>query len=164
MKEFELFIQGEGIAKIILVRVSSASTVRALVEAAMAHGLHLSHEGGALAFVENEETELDQNAILESAGITNRSRVHIHSCKKIKVTVHFNAESASEASSPSSTVAKIKRWADDHFKLAPTDATEHVLQICGSATRPDEDVHLGTLATKHCEVCFDLVPKKRVEG
>ena len=51
-----------------------------------------------------------------------------------------------------------------HLLVHP-DAVEHVLQISGSASRPDEDVHLGTLTRAPvCSVSFDLVPKRRVEG
>ncbi|MFY9554815.1 MAG: hypothetical protein WAV47_08895, partial [Blastocatellia bacterium] len=65
----------------------------------------------------------------------------------------------------STSVRKVKRWADEEFKLKGVDATEHALQLCGSSTRPDEDVHIGSLVKfPDCKICFDLVPKKRVEG
>jgi len=163
MQEIEIFVQGEGIAAVVLLRVASSGTVQTIVEAAKAHGLRLGHDGRVLVFKEDGDVEIDCNSAIESAGIGHRSRVHVHSCKKVKTTVNFNADSASHEFPPSTTVAKVKRWADDKFKLAAGDATEHVLQLCGSKSRPDEDVHLGTLA-EGCKVCFDLVPKKRVEG
>ena len=42
---------------------------------------------------------------------------------------------------------------------------EHVLQICNSKERPSSDTPLAALAHGcGCNVCFDLVPEKRVEG
>ena len=49
--------------------------------------------------------------------------------------------------------------------VEPQNATEHLLQVCDSAVRPDEDVHIGTLVTvAACGLRFDLVAKQRVEG
>jgi hypothetical protein len=63
------------------------------------------------------------------------------------------------------TVHRVKQWAVHEFGLSKVDATEHVLQLCGSTTRPDEDTHLGALVQyPECRLCFDLVPKQRVEG
>ena len=79
--------------------------------------------------------------------------------------MNFNGLTKAQAFSPSATIGKIKRWADDEFGLKGVDATEHALQICGTSTRPDLDVHVGSLVKHpHCQICFDLVPKKRVEG
>jgi hypothetical protein len=53
----------------------------------------------------------------------------------------------------------------DGFNLPEIDATEHALQVCGSATRPDADTHIGALVSAQgCALCFDLVAKRRVEG
>jgi hypothetical protein len=49
--------------------------------------------------------------------------------------------------------------------LSPKDAAEHVLQLCNSTERPPSDTPLHQLVQGHaCELCFDLVPEKRVEG
>ncbi len=81
------------------------------------------------------------------------------------MTVNFNGEHKSHPFTPSKTVGKVKKWADDKFGLKGVDATEHALQICATTTRPDEDVHIGSLVRfPDCKLCFDLVPKKRVEG
>ncbi len=64
-------------------------------------------------------------------------------------------------------ISRVKSWAvSEHaFNLSEIDATEHALQICDSTIRPDEELHLGSFATfPVCTICFDLVPKKRVEG
>jgi hypothetical protein len=49
--------------------------------------------------------------------------------------------------------------------MDPGDAAEHVLQLTGTADRPDADTHIGALAScPDCRLAFDLVPLKRVEG
>jgi hypothetical protein len=102
-----------------------------------------------------------------AAGITRRSRVHLHRCRQVAVTVNFNADQKAESFPAATTVARVMKWAVSKrgFNLSDVDATEHLLQICGSTDRPDEDVHIGTLVQAGaCAVCFDLVPKQRVEG
>lgn len=61
----------------------------------------------------------------------------------------------------------VKSWAvgKKGFNLTPVDAAEHILQLTGTADRPDEDVHVGSLVgATGCKVEFDLVAKVRVEG
>ena len=104
---------------------------------------------------------------LEAAGIRHRGRVHVHRCRKIQVAVNFNGVTESNHFSPATTVGKIKKWAVSKqvFNLSEIDASEHILQICGSNERPDEDTHLGSLVKfPDCKICFDLVAKVRVEG
>ena len=166
--EIHLFVQGEGIAEIQLMRISEQSALRELIEklpvlaAVQASG---SKADDFIFLLEDSDRELDSGKTIKQLGINNRDRIHIHRCRKIKVTVNFNGREASDPFPPSKTIAKVKRWADKEFKIDDVDATEHALQICGTATRPDEDAHLGSLAGRpNCGVCFDLVPKKRVEG
>lgn len=157
----ELFFQSEGIPEIQLLRVPSDCTVRELIAQAKTE----SDGDGLFLMLEDGERELQPDAMLQAVGIGHRHRVHCHRCRRIEVTVNFNGQSRSHSFSPAKTIGKIKHWADDQFHLKGVDATEHALQLCGTSTRPDEDLHLGSLVrSPHCEVCFDLVPKKRVEG
>jgi hypothetical protein len=162
----EVFLQGEGIAEVQLVKVSLDLTVRELIEKARTIGTVSECEGAVpILLVEDSDEELKPESKLAEAGIGHRHRVHCHRCRRIEVTVNYNGEHRSHSFSPSTTVRKVKRWADDEFKLKGVDATEHALQICGTNKRPDEDVHIGSLAEfPNCKLCFDLVPKKRVEG
>jgi len=165
--EIELFLQGEGITDIALVRVPRDGTARDIVEAARAHGLSTPDGAEALVLVEDAEEPLAPDAPLEAAGIAHRGRVHVHRCRRVAVTVNFNADQKTESFPPSTTVARVKKWAvgKHGFGLAGIDATEHLLQVCGSTSRPDEDVHIGTLVeVPACGLCFDLVAKQRVEG
>lgn len=168
-RELRLFVQGEGLAEIQVVQIGSDSVVGELIKkvAAKVGGEFEAAEaaGGLVVTFEDEEKEISQKDTLEKAGIRDRSRVHIHRCRKVKVTVNFNSETAVDNFPPSTTVGKVKKWADKKFDIDKIDATEHALQLCGTSTRPDEDTHIGML-TKHpsCSICFDLVPKRRVEG
>ncbi len=167
MAETELFVQGEGMRDIALVRIPEAGTVRDIVEAARAYGLRNEDGETPNVTVENDDAELDLDASLSAAGIADRKRVHVHRCKQVAVTVNFNARQATDDFPPSTTVKRLKKWADSKkgFDLRGADATEHLLQLCGSDGRPDEDTHIGSMVeVSDCSLCFDLVPKSRVEG
>lgn len=164
-KHIEIFLQGEGIPEIQLIKVSPDSTLRDVVKAAQAGGAVGMNPEEVIFFVEDSDRELKIDIRLKEAGIGHRHRLHCHRCRKVEVTVNFNGMSKPQTFPPSKTIAKVKKWADDQFGLKGVDATEHALQICGTNTRPDEDVHIGSLVQHPgCKLCFDLVPKKRVEG
>ena len=93
------------------------------------------------------------------------SRIHVSRCKRIKTTVHFAHQTVEREFAPGIRVRAVKAWAVHELKMDPRDAAEHVLQLCGSTERPSTDTPLIQLVHGHgCEVCFDLVPDKRVEG
>jgi len=165
-ENIELFLQGEGIAEILLVRVPHDCTVRELIEKAKAEAKNLQHDGGEMALLlEDSDEEINPDARLNEASIKHRHRIHCHRCRRIEVTVNFNGQSQARKFSPARTIGRVKHWADDQFGLKGVDATEHALQLCGKDIRPDEDVHIGALVRyPDCKLCFDLVPKKRVEG
>jgi hypothetical protein len=164
----EMFLQMEGITDVMLVRVPQNGAVRDIIEAARAKGVTVP-SGGENVFVllEDSDEVLELDKELKEAGIGNRQRVHCHRCRRIEVTINFNGRTESKAFPPSTAVKRVKRWADakDQFDLKGVDTTDHVLQICGTSVRPDEDIHIGTLVRHpNCKLCFDLVPKVRVEG
>lgn len=170
MNEIEIFVQGEGILEIILLRVPEGGVVRDIFKSAETQGIHFAGDERSLVIlVEDQETELSHDLSLEEAHIGHRSRVHIHRCHRIEVTVNFNAAHKTHAFPPSATVERVKCLVvepePEGFGLHSVDATEHLLQPCHSTTRPDEDTHIGALVTSPvCKLCFDLVPKVRVEG
>jgi|SRR5215212_2268720 len=161
----ELFVQGEEISDITLIRVAHDCTMREVVRKAKETCGITAVEEEIIVLVEDQEKEILLDAKLIEVGIQHRHRVHFHRCRRVAVSVNFNGATKKQPFSPSATIAKIKRWADDEFELKGVDATEHALQICGTNKRPDLDVHVGSLVqSQHCQICFDLVPKKRVEG
>lgn len=168
-KELQIFVQGEGIEKIQLIRIDEKSTLLEIAGKLSPFNTELlaspTAEKDLVFLLEDSEKELSPNTSLKELGIKNRKRIHIHRCRKVDVTVNFNGKDICRKFPVSKTIAKIKRWADRKFKIEKTDAHEHALQICGTDKRPSEDVHIGTLVTHgDCQICFDLVPKQRVEG
>lgn len=164
-EEIELFLQGEGIRDIVLIQVPKGGRVRDILAAARAEGLEVS-EGAAL-WLEDEESAMDLDAEIASTSIRHRSRVNVHRCRKVDVTVTFNGVQKSETFPPAATMKRVKRWAVGRkgFDMSDVDAAEHLLQLSGSSERPDEDIHIGTLVqAQQCSVSFDLLPKVRVEG
>ena len=163
----ELFIQGEGISKIILVKVHPKDTIADIIKVAREYGLSTPDGSEVFVFVENTDTPLVLDEKIDESGLTPRSRVHFHSCQQVEVTVNFKENQLKEFFPPSATVACVKKWAvgKDGVDMSPMDATEHTLQGCRSTDRPDEDMHIGALVKfPDCAICFDLVPKQRVEG
>ena len=163
----ELFIQGEGIPKITLVKVHPKDTIADIIKVAREYGLSTPEGSEVFVFIENTDAPLDLDEKIDEAGLTPRSHVHFHSCRQAEVTVNFKENQLKEFFPPSATVAWVKKWAvgKDGVDMSPVDATEHTLQACRSTSRPDEDVHIGALVKfPNCAICFDLVPKQRVEG
>lgn len=163
----EVFVQGENLSNPILIRAERTAAVLEVVAAALAQGLAAPSDDVTIAvFIEDQEDELGHHLLLEDVGIgTRHSHIHCHRCRRVEVSVTFNGVTKSRSFSPAATVARAKEWADTDFHLTGVDATEHALQICGTALRPDEDTHLGSLVHyPACEIRFGLVAKKRVEG
>lgn len=165
MSEIEIFIQGEGIEGIILVRVPGNGTVRDIVDAIRVQGAQIGTADGYAVMLEDNEEMLELDHRLEVVGIGHRSRVHINRCRHVEVRVNYNGEQKERSFPAAATIRRVKLWSVREFGLKKVDATEHALQVCGSTNRPDEDVHIGSLVQyPSCALCFDLVPKQRVEG
>jgi hypothetical protein len=168
MEDIDIFVQGEGLSRISLIRIKQDATLEDLVAAAIAQGAYHGINGHeCLVSLEEADEPLTPGVTLTSAGIGHRSRVHLHRCRKVDVTVSFNGQQKSRAFSPAATIAWVTKWAvgKQGFDLDEVDAAEHVLQLSGTSIRPDEDAHLGTLVhNPSCVASFDLVPKQRVEG
>lgn len=163
--QIEIFLQGEGIREVTLIRVPADSTVRELIEHAKTQAGIADGEEELVVLLEDQDEPLRLDAKVKDVGISHRHRIHFHRCRQVKVSVNFNQATKERSFPPSTTIKRIKKWADDQFELKGVDATEHALQVCGTNNRPDLDVHVGTLVQHpQCQICFDLVPKKRVEG
>jgi len=164
-EDIELFVQGEGIRDIVLIKAKKGGAVRDILVAAREAGLSVVE--GVVLWIEDEESPIDLDAPIASTQIRHLGRVHLHRCRKVAVNVTFNGVQKAETFPPATTMKRVKRWAvgPKGFNMSDVDAAEHVLQLTGSAERPDEDIHIGTLVTgSQCSVSFDLVPKVRVEG
>lgn len=164
MHTIQLFLQFEGDRRIELIQISRDATVRDLIEAAVRAGLPHDRRAGALAFAHDGGDPLDPDVCLVAAGLGDKHRVHVHRCRKVEVTAHFNEVTKKFHFPPAATVDKVKREFVKAIGMSPVDATEHVLQLCSGTDRPEPDLHIGSLVCGCCSVCFDLVPVKRIEG
>ncbi|MXZ23473.1 MAG: hypothetical protein F4Y80_01180 [Caldilineaceae bacterium SB0665_bin_21] len=165
--QMEFFIQGEGIPNITLVKLDPKDTIADIVQVARKHDLSAPDHSEVCVFVENTDVLLDLDLKIDEAVLASRSRIHIHRCKEVEVTVNYNRDQTKGLFPPSATVDWVKEWAvgKDQYAMSPVDAAEHVLKVCNSGDQPDGEVHIGTLVKfPDGTVCFDLVPKQRIEG
>lgn len=162
MSKTIIFIQAEGKPGITEAGIMIPAAVRDLHEVFKTHDIDVE---GFEVFIDEAEAPVPHEAKAQVEALKHGSRVHVTRCKKIKVTVHYMNRSIERAFAPGNRVRTVKQWAVREFKLNPTDAGEHVLQLCNSATQPPTDTALAELVSGHsCDICFDLVPEKRVEG
>jgi len=113
-------------------------------------------------YLEDADEPLETTTRLDSFGRSN-IKVHASGCKRVEVTVTFGGRSIEHKFAPSTTVAKVQRWASERFELTPEDASDHILQLSGTHDRPSPTVHIGSLA-RDCRVAFDLLPNERIQG
>jgi hypothetical protein len=163
MSKTLIFIQAHGRPGILEAELSEAALLGELHDALAAVGITVAAE--TFIFIDETEDHLHGHRHEPVPGLKHGARVHVTRCRRIKATVHFLDKTAEHAFAPGARVRAVKEWAAHTFKLSPKDAAEHVLQLCNSTERPSSDTPLHQLVHGHgCELCFDLVPEKRVEG
>lgn len=163
MKYIDLFYQGEGVGEVSHIELEPDATFATLkARLAEKHGFPVD----ALVFIEDEDEPCDEIVLVRERATAKGLKIHVHRCRHVEVTVTFNGETVDRRFSPSTTVARIKRWAaEQKFGMTAAEAGEHVLQIAGSHDRPAPGTHIGTLTDgKVCRVAFDLVADQRVNG
>jgi hypothetical protein len=165
MNRIEILLQGEGFTEIEVIRLEAGMVVREVLHAAGAC-CKMPPADELRVFAEDEDEPLELDHPLPGHQPGKPLRLHVHRCHRVTVTVAFNGESETRPFGPARTIEAIRKWAAlVAFKLAPTDAAEHVLQVAGTTNRPDPDTHVGALVScPDCLIHFDLVPLKRVEG
>lgn len=160
----DILLQGEAIPDIEFLTMSEHPSVRDILASA-AKLRRGGEDGDYLAFIEDEDEPLDSQGHLPKGKAGEPLRLHVHRCRKIAVTVTFNAVPKTDRFAPGRTVESVKKVMARAHGLDPRDAAEHVLQLAGSTDRPDADTHIGALVSHGaCALAFDLVPLKRVEG
>ena len=157
-----IFYQGEGLREIQHLEAPSEHTVAMVRELIIAkHGIH----SDSFLFLEDCDDPLEHTEIIEVLIINTEAKLHVHRCLHVEVSVAYAGKSWKHSFSPSTTIARVKREATEHFGLTPNDATEHMLQIAGTHERPTAGSHIGSLTTcPNCKISFDLVPDQRVNG
>jgi hypothetical protein len=163
MKSIDIFYQGENIAGIQHLEVADVGTFGELrFRLISQHGL----PPDVLIFVEGDEQPVEHGVHIAAHGGGRGVTVHVHRCHHVNVAVTFNNTTKEHLFSPASTVGHVKQWMAEHmFDMTPDDASEHLLQLAGTTTRPSPNTHIGTLTDgKTCAVAFDLVADERVNG
>lgn len=164
MAKIQLFLQFEGERRIELIELDSDALGSEIIQAALRAGLDAAHAHGTHVFGPDDDSPLKPDVPLDKQGIRHKHRVHVHRCRRVEVKVHFNECTELLEFPPSATVDRVKKQFVKAIEMSPVDASEHVLQLCGTTERPEPDTQIGTLVCGCCSVCFDLVPIKRVEG
>jgi hypothetical protein len=163
MSKLTLFVQVQDKPGITEVEVPAPPTVDAVERAMKAAGIDIDKDWSVFVDEADEPLKPGHKDALE--GLKTGARIHVTRCKKVKVTVHFQDKTIDRAFPPGARVRAVKQWAVRELKINPTDAGEHVLQLCNSTKQPPTDTPLAELTDgRTCAVCFDLVPAKRVEG
>jgi hypothetical protein len=163
MKTIDIFYQGEGITALEHIAIGEHEAFGTLrLAIAEKHG----RGGDALLFVEDEADPIADDILIISKAGRAGVKVHLHSCREIKVLVHFKEKSVHHLFAPGTTVARIKHWAAVHkFGMTEEEASHHHLQIAGTTEQPGPGTHIGALASsKTCMVEFDLVSTPKVNG
>jgi hypothetical protein len=173
----QVFLHAQG-AKPRVIMASGSETIRELLARA---GIMLESAEAPHTFVgeceealsEPLETEdgVDEHApaelglTLEVLDLKRHRHVHVHTCKRVAVDVHFGGKTKHHKFSPATTVETATKWATKKFHLDPAAAAEYVLQFCNSIERPRSDKHLGELVDgSTCALCFDLVKEVTPQG
>jgi len=163
MSKTIIFIQVEGKSGVTEAEITIPATVRDLHEVFKTRGINFDKEREA--FVDEADSPVPHDVKATVEGLKHGSRVHVSRCKKIKVTVHYMHRAIDRDFAPGTRVRTVKQWAVRELKLNPTDAGEHVLLLCDGTIQPPTDAALAELVDdRSCDVCFDLVPEKRIEG
>lgn len=160
-----IYVQSEFFPDIKLVEVEDGATIEDLKKACLkllppeAHGVEIH------IFAEDDDEHHENHHKVEHIKKAHGTRVHLHRCEYVAVTVRFSGQAISHEFRPGTTIGHTHQWAGQKLGMQPNDVAEHVLQVVGSNEQPDVDMHIGTL-TKHpaCSVEFDFVPAHRING
>jgi hypothetical protein len=155
-----VFVQGELLNDVCAVEVEHDAGGVGLRHKVMS--LIPAGEEAVHAYLEDED---DEAAVDKLGEIPEGLRVHLHRLKGIDVMVRYAGRDVRRTFRPSSTVARVKRWATQELGISPSDAAELMLQVTGTDNRPDPDTHIGSLVKAPVkQLSFDMVPSPRVNG
>ncbi len=127
MSLIEVFVQVAGDPRTEIVVIEETANIESLVRAVALKALPVPADGG-LVFVGLEEEPVAGSFSLEHAKVKHHSRVHIHHCKRIEVTVNFKEHSKEHHFAPSATVKQVLDWALKNFIKHGADQLDHVLE------------------------------------
>lgn len=114
---------------------------------------------------EDTHAPADIDLTIEVLDLKRHRHVHHHLCRRIAVEVNFGGKTKQHRFSPATTVETVTVWARTKFHIDVANASEYVLQFCGTANQPRTDQHLSQLSeAAGCKLCFDLVPEVTPQG
>lgn len=162
MKHVNFFYFAEGVRELERIEVDVEATLATVKGAIIGkHGLATE----CFLFLEDDDEPVDETKHVGSAAGAAGVKGHVHRCTRIEVGVTFNGKTIEHRFGPGTTIAKVKAWAADEFKISKEEAGEHVLQLSGTHEQPAPGTHIGALAKcPDCKISFDLLPKQRVNG
>lgn len=159
-----IFVQSEILEDIIAVELPGNADFKQLLDACFSLLPQDFKKNDFHLYVEDEDEDSEVH-LKDLKEIPDGLRVHLHRQKGIDVVVRYAGRDVRRTFRPSATIARVKRWATHEFGLSPADAAELMLQISGTDTRPDADIHIGALVkSPQQSITFDLVPSPRVNG
>ena len=163
MSNITVFVQTHGQSDVKEAEIVASLTAENLRAELARLGLEVGPD--TFVFIDEADEHVPHGSPEPVHGLKHGCRIHLTRCHRIKTTVHFMQRTIEREFAPGTRVRKVKAWTVHELKMDATDAAEHVLQFCNSTERPAGDTPLHELVKGHeCEVCFDFVPEKRVEG
>lgn len=163
LTESVIFIHVHGKPGIVEVKLPDQASLHQLEAALTSAGIAI--DGEVSIFLDDSEHHEHGDRHRPLAKLQHGSRVHVTHCKQIKTTVNFLDSHHDHEFAPGTKLQAVKDWAVKTFRIDPKDAAAHVLRLCNTTQQPATDTRLIELVHGHaCDLCFDLVPDKRVEG
>lgn len=155
--EIELFVEGEGLADVEMIRIADGGPAREIVTAVAKRGRFAGEE--AFLFIEDGAEPLDLEVLV--TGEEARGKVHhVHRVREIEVVVFFQAQHKEKKFPPSARVQRILDWAvgKDAFNIDPSIAPEMELALHGQTKPLPKNAHIGRyIRHPHHRLDFDLI-------
>jgi hypothetical protein len=165
--EIEVFVEGEGLAGVEVVRIPAGSVTGKIIEAVAVRG-GFTVEGAAL-FVEDCENSIDLTVVLVEEDVVGKVH-HVHRSHRIEVGVFYQGLRLVKRFPPSARVQRVLDWAvgPEGFRIDPPIAPEMELALHSQTTALPKNAHIGRyIRHPHRELDFDLirgiVPNGRTE-
>ena len=130
MSKIQLFLQFEGSRGVELIQLDSEASVADVLEAAVKLGFPEKHRADAHVFGSDDETPLKPDVALSKQGICDKHRVHVHRCRKVEVTLHFNELTEVMQFPTANTVDHVKKRFVHAIGMSPVDALGVLHKTC----------------------------------
>lgn len=162
MSTIKIYLHEENKKESRYLTVNSDTTIADLLKIALPE--HNGESENFQVFIEDEETPKNKGDHLAHIGVKDKSHIHCHRCKKIKVSVSYNGQSFEHAVEPSLTAKRIKKKAGEKFGISVSDLADLVLQLPDESVLQDHD-HIGSFVSfPECKIHLNLIPQNLIQG